>query len=282
MNSLVIGSTSTLGKAIARSLERLGPVKRAGRRDADITFDLAHPVLPTGDDRFDLVVHAAADFGGHEPDDLLRAEQANSVGTLAACQLAERYGARHFILLSSRWAAHQPGDPYYGIYALSKRHAEEVASLYCSTRGMALTILRIGQVYDSEGHCRPQQPLLYAIADNAAAGRAVQIFGNNDARRSYLHVQDLAEICTRVAAQGVEGLHNCAHPQAPRLSEIARAAFEAFGTPEEVQFLPQKNDIPDLPAFACATELFTRIDYAPRIDLRQGFELMKAHREAQP
>jgi len=279
MKSLVIGSTSTIGKAVARSLSRLGPVKLAGRRKADILFDLSQPVLPAGGEAFDVVVHAAADFGGGTPDDLIRTEQVNAVGALEACRLAEHCGARHFILLSSRWAAHQPGDPYYGIYAVSKRHAEELVSLYCQARDMALTILRISQVYDTQAQCRVHQPLLYAIADSAAAGEPVHLYGTNDARRSYLHVDDLAEMCVRVAEHGVEGLHNCGHPQNPRLSEIAEAAFEAFGTLTDVRFVPEKNDIPDLPAFVCSSDLFARIGYAPRVDIRTGFELIKAHRE---
>ncbi|MBK4994436.1 NAD(P)-dependent oxidoreductase [Pseudomonas sp. S37] len=281
MKSLVIGSTSVIGGAVAQALAQLGPVRLAGRRDADIAFDLNQPVLPVDAGQFDLVVHAAADFGGLEPAALLRAEQVNSVGTLAACQLAEHCGARHFVLLSSRSAGYRPGDPYYGIYALSKRHAEEVASLYCQQRGMALTILRISQVYDSQARCRSHQPLLYAIADSAAAGRPVQLYGSNDARRDYLHVDDLAQICALVAKRGIEGEHDCGHPQHLRLSEIALAAFAAFGTPADVRFLPDKADIPDLPAAAWASDLYTRIGYAPRIDMRAGFELIKAHREAQ-
>lgn len=278
MKSLVIGSTSTLGKAIAQALTRHGPVQLAGRREANIVFDLSRLDSPVCEQSFDVVVHAAADFGGAEPDDLVRAEQVNSVGALAACRLAEQCGARHFILLSSRWAAHQAQDPYYGIYALSKRHAEEVVSLYCQSRGMALTILRISQVYDSQAQCRIHQPLLYAIADSAAAGNTVKLYGSNDPRRNYLHVDDLAEICARVAEQRVEGLHNLGHPEDPRLSQIARAAFEAFGQPVDVQFLPDRADIPDLPMFACAHALFERIGYAPKVDIRRGFELMRAQR----
>ncbi|MBA6114554.1 MULTISPECIES: NAD-dependent epimerase/dehydratase family protein [Pseudomonas] len=281
MKSLVIGSTSTIGKAVARSLARLGPVKLAGRREADILFDLSQPVLPPGDQAFDVVIHAAADFGGAEPDDLMRTEQVNGIGALAACRLAEHCGARHFILLSSRWAAHQPGDPYYGIYALSKRHAEELVSLYCQARGMALTILRISQVYDSQARCRVHQPLLYAIGDNAAVGKTVYLYGSNDARRNYLHLDDLAEICVRVAERRVEGVHNCGHPQDPRLSEIAQAAFAAFGTPPDIRFVPEKDDIPDLPPFVCSGELFERIGYAPQIGIGEGFELIKTHREQQ-
>lgn len=279
MKSLVIGSTSAIGKAVARALSCLGPVRLAGRRDADIAFDLTHPVPPACDERFDVVVLAAADFGGALPQDLVRAELVNTVGALTACRLAEQCGARHFILLSSRWAAHQPTDPYFGIYSLSKRHAEEVVSLYCQERGMALSILRISQVYDSQGQCQPHQPLLYAIADNARAGNTVNLYGANDARRNYLHLDDLAEICARVADQGITGLHNCCHAQSPRLSEIAQAAFEAFGTPAAIRFLPEKSDIPDLPPFACSSELFSRIGFMPQIDIRRGFELMRAHRE---
>ncbi|WP_223472831.1 MULTISPECIES: NAD-dependent epimerase/dehydratase family protein [unclassified Pseudomonas] len=280
MKSLVIGSTSVIGKAVALALSRLGEVKLAGRRDADVTFDLASQAPCACDERFDVVVLAAADFGGRQPDDLVRAELINSVGTLAACRLAEQCGARHFVLLSSRSACDRPADPYFGIYSLSKRHAEEVASLYCQERGMALSVLRISQVYDSGEQCRPHQPLFYAIADKAQAGQAVELYGSNDARRNYLHLSDLAEVCARLAEQGIAGLYNCGHPESPRLSEIAQAAFEAFGKPVDVRFLPEKSDIPDLPPFDCAHELYKQIEFTPQIDVRRGFGLMRAHRES--
>ncbi|MEG1625778.1 NAD-dependent epimerase/dehydratase family protein [Pseudomonas sp.] len=279
MKSLVVGSTSVIGKAVVQALSRHGPVRSAGRRGADIPFDLSQPITPICNERFDVVVLAAADFGGTQPEDLVRAELVNAVGALSACRLAEQCGARHFILLSSRSASYQPTDPYFGIYSLSKRHAEEVVSLYCQARGMALSVLRISQVFDSQGQCRPHQPLLYAIADAAQAGRPVNLYGSNDARRNYLHLDDLAEICARVAEQGISGLHNCCHPETPRLSEIAQAAFEAFGTPADIRFVPEKSDIPDLPSFACANELFSRIGFIPQIDIRRGFEMMRAHRE---
>ncbi|MCJ8204758.1 NAD(P)-dependent oxidoreductase [Pseudomonas sp. RGM2987] len=279
MKSLVIGSTSVIGKAIAAELSRHGQVKLAGRREADLAFDLSSQEPCACKERFDVVMLAAADFGGSQPQDLVRAELVNSVGTLAACRLAEQCGARHFILLSSQSAGYQPTDPYYGSYSLSKRHAEEVASLYCQERGMALTVLRISQVYDSAEQCRPHQPLLYAIADKAQVGRTVELYGSNDARRNYLHLSDLVEVCARLAQRTIAGLFNCGHPESPRLSEIAQAAFEAFGAPLDVRFLPEKTDIPDLPPFDPAHELYERIGFTPQIDVRRGFELMRARRE---
>ncbi|MCM2459660.1 hypothetical protein HGO40_03980 [Pseudomonas sp. CG7] len=92
-------------------------------------------------------------------------------------------------------------------------------------------------------------------------------------------MSDLAEVCARLAEQGITGLYNCGHPESPRLSEIAQAAFEAFGKPSDVRFLPEKNDIPDLPSFDCGHDLYEQIGFTPRIDIRRGFELMRAHRE---
>jgi hypothetical protein len=83
-----------------------------------------------------------------------------------------------------------------------------------------------------------------------------------------------------MAEQGIAGVYNCGHPETPRLSEIAHAAFEAFGKPVDVRFLPEKSDIPDLPPFDCAHELYEQIGFAPRIDVRRGFELMRARRES--
>ena len=230
MNSLVIGSTSVIGQALIAALSRLGPVKSAGRRDADLFFDLGQPdSAPVTTDRFDVVVLAAADFGGNHADDLVRAEQVNAVGALAACRLALHCKARHLILLSSVSATYTPHDHYYSIYSLSKRHAEEVASLFCQQHGLALTILRPSQVYDAAGACRAHQPLLYAFADSAQAGTAISLYGNNDPQRNYLYLDDLVQICTRVAQATVTGLFTCVHPDSPTLSQIAQAALAAFG-----------------------------------------------------
>lgn len=280
MKSLVIGSTSVIGKAVASALAQLGPVKTAGRRDADLFLDLSQPdsAVPITE-AFDVVVLAAADFGGHTAEDLIRAEQVNVLGTLAACRVAQQCGAQHLIVLSSVFASHTPADHHYSIYSLSKRHAEEVASLFCQQHGLALTLLRPSQVYDAAGACRLHQPLLYVMADNAQAGRAITLFGNNDARRNYLHLDDLVQICTRVAQTSTTGLFNCVHPSSPRLSEIAHAAVSAFGQHVDVSFLRDKPDVPDLPPQAVDTAFYAAIGFEPQVDIHTGFNLIRQHRE---
>lgn len=279
MKILIVGSTSTIARAIAERVRRIGHVKFAGRRDADYLLDLAHlDQIPAISERFDLVIHAAADFSGASDQDLVRCELVNSAGTLAVCALARQVGAKRLLLISSSSAAYRPGDSHYGIYALSKRHGEEAAQLFCSERDIALTILRPTQVYDSAGGCRQHQNLLYFMADRAQAGEDICLHGSRDALRNYLYLDDLAEVCFRVVEQDCQGLYTCGYPQSVRLSEVARAAFDAFGQGGRVRFLPEHPDLADLPPLGPQV-LYDQIDYCPRVNINDGLKHIKQRRE---
>lgn len=280
MRILIVGSTSVIGKVLATRFERLGEVKLAGRRGADIPLDLTRwRDLPELEESFDVVVHAAADFGGTTDEDYIRAELVNAVGTLSVCRLAGRVQARHLVLLSSISATYQAGDPYYGIYALSKRHSEEAARFFCSERNLPLTILRPTQVYDDAGDCRRHQEFLYFMADRAQAGQDISLYGSNNALRNYLHLDDLAEICCRVVQGRSTGTFTCASPQSVRLSELADAAFSAFGRGGQLQFMADKPDLADLPAIDDYS-LYDQIEYWPGIGISDGFKRIRNHRES--
>ncbi len=256
-------------------------VKSAGRREANIPLDLsAWNFQVKTDEVFDVVIHIAADFGGNNDADYARAEMVNSVGTLSACSLASQVQAKHFVLISSIFATYSPQDPYYGIYSLSKRHSEEVAQFYCSERKLDLTILRPSQVYDDAELCRPHQEFLYRIADKAEAGKPVELFGSHDARRNYIHLSDLIECINRVIHQRLTGVFTCANPQSVTLSEMAHAAYRAFGTAHlgQVVFLKDRQDLLDLPPLN-EFELYSKIQFRPGIGIEEGYKRIQLHRE---
>jgi nucleoside-diphosphate-sugar epimerase len=276
---LIVGSTSTIARAIASRMRAHAEVKFAGRRDADYRLDLARPdSLPDIGERFDLVIHAAADFGGPADTDFVRAELVNAAGAVSACALARSVGARRVLLISSSFAAHRPGDANYGIYALSKRHGEEAAQLFCAERDLSLAIVRPSQVYDDASGCRPHQKFLYLMADRAQAGEDIEVHGSHDALRNYLYLDDLAEICARVIARQVEGVFSCAYPHHVRLSEVAAAAFGAFGRGGSLRFLPGRPDLPDVPPVE-PQALYDQIDYRPCVDIDEGMRRIRIHRE---
>jgi nucleoside-diphosphate-sugar epimerase len=275
---LLAGSSSVIAAAIARRIGGFAEVRTAGRSGADYMLDLAQPAsLPSIPERFDLVINCAADFGGPSDADALRAEVVNGAGALAVSALAHRTGAKRVLLVSSVSATYRPGDPHYGVYALSKRHGEEAAAFFCAANDLALTILRPTQVYDAEGACRRHQKLLYAIADQAESGEGVRLHGTHDARRNYLFLDDLAEICGRVIHGSVAGTFAVAHPRDVRLGEVAAAAIDAFGKRGRVSFLPGHPDIPDLPASG-DLPLYDLIGYRPAVDIGEGMRLIRENR----
>lgn len=280
MKILIVGSTSVIGQTFAARLRALGEVRTAGRREADFQFDLTQwERMPEIEEAFDVVIHVAADFGGGANDDFVRAELVNAAGTFSVCRLAQHVQAKHLVHLSSISATYQPGDPYYGIYALSKRHGEEAAQFFCAERGMALTVLRPTQVYDAAGECRPHQALLYVMADRAQAGQDIHLYGTHDARRNYIFLDDLSEICLRVLQGTHTGTFACGHPQSVRLSEMAGAAFAAFGNGGESQFMADKPDLADLPPVD-EDILYRQIGYWPGVDIGEGFRRIKHYRES--
>ncbi|MBL9153171.1 MAG: NAD(P)-dependent oxidoreductase [Verrucomicrobiales bacterium] len=277
---LVVGNRSLVGRAVGRFLGDAGfSVTWAGRSEADVLFDVSAPFcLPHGLSGIEAVVMVAGDFGGATGEDFERAEKVNAIGALNVCRLAEAIGARHVTLVSSISATYRPGDPYFGSYALTKRHGEELADLFCDQKGLPLAVLRPTQIYDDAGAGRRHQGLLYAVIDRAEAGETIEFFGSHDARRNFLHVDDFAEIVARSVARGLEGVYDCPHPESVRLSHLGRTALEVFGQGGEIRFLPDRSDLPDVPDVS-GEALYDAVGYRPVIDLAEGIRRIKRHRE---
>lgn len=145
-----------LGIALKPVLSGYGEVITAGRKNCDVYLDLDNDVenmhIPND---MDVIIHAVANFGGETDAEILNAENINVLGTLKVCQLAVRAKARHLVMISSIYSCLDEKSDYYNVYALSKRHAEELARLYCSSHSLPLAILRPSQIYgDSESFKR--------------------------------------------------------------------------------------------------------------------------------
>lgn len=280
MRVLIIGSTSLIGRHIGGSLSLDHEVLYAGRRRGDYFLDLEDMDHSFPDDqKFEAVIHCAAAFGGEAEDDFSRAELVNSVGSLAVAKLARRVRADHLVMLSSVSAFYAPGHAFYNAYALSKRHGDELVSLYCEKFGLPLTILRPTQIYGNEDGYRTHQPLLYHIIDRAAHGQDVVLFGRNDAQRNYLHVDDLKEVVKRVLTSRPMGIFPVTAHRSWALSEIAKFAFDAFGTPARVMFDPDRGDIPDLPT-PDSTPFLEKIGMTETIEMPEGIRRVALARRA--
>jgi nucleoside-diphosphate-sugar epimerase len=270
MRVLVVGGNSSLGSALKAVLSASCEVMTAGRANCEIALDLTWPLerflLPVD---IDVIVHTAAHFGGKTSADILEAENVNVLGTLKLCQAAISTKAKHFVFISSIFATLSEDSEHYSVYALSKRHAEDVARFVCATSSFPLAVLRPSQIYGPGPRFRTHQPFLHTMIDRARKGEDILLYGTRDPRRNFIYIDDLTAVISRVVSTGIVGTYACQHPSDVTYSQIAKAAFQAFGTRGSVRVLRDKPDIPDN-VFAIDDALYRVIGFRPSTSIEDG------------
>lgn len=279
MKTLVVGSSSSVGRALIPVLSEFSEVVTAGRTNCDITIVLGDPsVNYTLPDHIDVLIHTAANFGGGTDKEILEAELVNTVGTLKLCQAAVNAKVKHFILISSIFTELSIDSQFHSVYALSKKHSEEMAKFYCSKHSLPLTILRPSQIYGNEDHFRRHQPFIYAIADKAQNGENITLFGSHDPLRNFIYIDDLTTIIVKTIQNRVEGIYPCAHPDDVAFSEIVKAALDAFNSDASLLFLKDKADMHDN-VFKKDNSLYEIIDFYPQISIKLGMKKIADYRK---
>ena len=274
----IIGGNSALAKYLIQTLSPGNKVISQGRKYCDFYCNLQDDVESIViHDSPDVVICTAAAFNGKTDQEIVQTEDVNAIGTLKICIAAKRANVKHLILISSQSAILKENSLYYGIYSLSKRHAEELATYYCSMNHLPLTILRPSQIYDAKGEFRKHQPLIYLIADNAEIGKDITIYGSNDALRNCIYIEDLIEIINRVIERRCEGIYSCTNISDIRLSDIAKAAQCAFNAGGKILFLKDKIDIPNTIS-ENKPDLYEKIGFFPKTDIVEGRKKIAKYR----
>ncbi|MFM9840711.1 MAG: NAD-dependent epimerase/dehydratase family protein [Cyclobacteriaceae bacterium] len=278
MKVLLVGGTSSFGKVLIPALKEVAQIITTGRSNCDICLDLGNLAqsisLPNG---LDVIVHAAAHFGGKTPEEMIEAEIVNVVGTLRLCQASIKASVKHFIFISSIYSQMNPQSNYYSTYALSKKHGEEAALYCCDQLGLPLTVLRPTQLYGNTNDFGKHQPFLYAMVNKAEKGEDIALNGKNNALRNFLHAEDLAQIVLRVIQKTVIGVYTCQFPTDTSILAIAKAAISAFNSTGTVSFLEDKENI-ESNVFPIDVTLYKRINFFPQVSIEEGMRRIAKNR----
>lgn len=270
MKILIIGGTSTLARSLNQYLSNNHKVITAGRNSCDIQFDLNDEV---NSDLFpkniDVVIHVAATFGGKTYNDFTEAINTNVIGTLKVCQLSKDLNVNHLIIISSIFASLNDTSKFYSQYSVTKKHAEEIARLFCNEFNVDLTILRPSQIYGKSNNFAKHQPFFYHMLDNAKNGKDIYIYGNNDPLRNYIYVDDLNKIIILTIEKKALGTFYCGNMQDIHYSEIAETFLHAYNNGGELKFLIDKDDILDN-IFEKDNKLYEKINYYPSTTLSEA------------
>jgi nucleoside-diphosphate-sugar epimerase len=280
---LIVGSTSTVGRAIGAHLNPDCRVSYAGRSNADYSIDLeSDDSKAMAGARFDTVINVAAGFSGSSPHDFIRAAFLNTVGALRVCRIATEVFASHVVLMSSASADLPIEHSLYNVYASSKRHGDELADLYCRKFCMPLAIIRPTQIYDAAGACRKHQSTFYRIVDEASKGSDIMLEGAHDPLRNYIFLDDLSKVVKRVVELRATGIFRCAGPSNTSLGDLARETFSVFKQSGDVLFDKSLPAIEDLALDGYQAEILRKqIGVAATTTLTEGLQAIKRFRDGE-
>lgn len=220
---------------------------------------------------------SAADFGGPNPEDSVRAHQVNCLSVARMLLAASEGSLRHIILVSTVTAAYSPENALYSAYGLSKRRGEEIADVLCSSMDLKLSIVRISQMYDSVGECQKHQPSLYRIIRDVRSGLGLTIFGSRDPVRNYIHIDEAASLIRQMLTAEIVGNWECANPRDTSFVQIAECTSRHLGFDVSVTFDHSKPDLADVEVGAWPNA-FELLEVAPPRDICVGIkEILVAH-----
>lgn len=280
MKILLVGGNASLSTSLKPVLSAFADVVTAGRQGCDVKLDLASARIdvPVG---VDVVINAAAHFGGRSAADLREAVTVNVMGAMTLGEACFRAGVKHLVQVSSIFAQLPPDSPFHTPYALTKRQGDELLQALSQATGLPLAIIRPSQFYGAGDASRRHQPFLTSMIDKAASGEDIELYGAREARRNFIHVDDVAAVIAQVVRQGTVGTFACQHPADVGFGEIARAAIRAFGSASRLRFLHDKPNTPDN-VLPIDETLFNRIGLRPGISIDRGMAIEAERRRGRP
>ncbi|WP_082218817.1 NAD-dependent epimerase/dehydratase family protein [Paenibacillus sp. VT-400] len=277
MKVLITGSTSPLARNLYHSLSSKHEVFLSGRNhDAEVYIDFSdlNLEIPNLPENLDVIIHCVASFEGNSVKEAMRNEIVNSLGSFKIMQVAERTNCKNIIYISSLSTYSHAENEYFGSYGLSKRHGQENLEFLCLSQGINFTALLVSQIYDEHLQFFKHQGMFYRIIKQAYEGQDINIFGNKDPLRNYLHIKDLVKIISKTIDLRINGKYNCTYPRSYKIGELAMLAQSVFNKGGTINFLRDKPDIGSI-YIPDDCELYTMLDYKPEIDLKQGIEMLK-------
>jgi len=187
----------------------------------------------------EIVIHTVASFS----DDVQSSFETNVIGTLNICKYAKEKQSKHLILISSLSVYEREENEYFNLYGRTKKQAEEIAESYCEQHNICLTILRLSQVYDDCGIARKNQGMLYYFIDMIKKNKRIEIFGEKNPLRNYIHIDYLSLVIEDVIKKEKSGIYNIIEKKNHTIIEIAYMIFDILNIKPEIEFLVDKPNI---------------------------------------
>ena len=230
----------------------------------------------------DIVVHLAANTGvGPSVEDPMRDCKANVIGTLNILEECRHANTKRLVFASSgaplgvqipplhEEMAPHPASPY----GASKLAGEGYCSAYYHCFGVETVALRFGNVYgEGSGH---KQSVVAKFIKQARAGERLEIYGDGNQTRDFIHISDLTEAIIQAATvPGVGGetfqIATARETTVLEMTKTLIAVMREEGLPIPETYLGPTRDGDVMRNFSNTSKARERLGWRSQIALEDG------------
>jgi UDP-glucose 4-epimerase len=155
-------------------------------------------------------------------------------------------------------------------YGITKLTAEKYLEMHCQLHGQDAIVARLANVYGERQEWRKGQGLVMVALQRALSGEPLEIWGDGNAVRDYIHVSDVVIALKKlIPYRGDHRLFNIGSGRGHSVMEIVNAVHAVSGRRPQVRFLPGRAL--DVSASVLDnSRACSELDWLPRLDLENG------------
>ena len=255
-----------------------------------LRHDVTFPLYVEVDEIYNLACPASPIHYQHDP---VQTTKTSVHGAINVLGLAKRLRCRVFQASTSEVygdpTMHPQKESYWGnvnpigirsCYDEGKRCAETLFFDYHRQHGLEIKVARIFNTYGPRMHPNDGRVVSNFIVQ-ALQNQPITLYGTGEQTRSFCYVDDLIEGFIRFMASpgDLPGPVNLGNPAESSIRELADLVIEMIGSSSKLEFRPLPEDDPARrrPDITVAQE---RLDWSPRVDLREGLQSTIAYFES--
>ena len=195
--------------------------------------------------------------------------------TAALMERAREVGAQNFLFASTNAVVGdiggetiKPDLPLRPLtpYGATKAAAEMLLSAYSASYGMKTSVLRLTNVY-GPGMAR-KDSIVPRLMRAALSGETVQIYGDGNQVRDYVHVADVVQGFLKAGEAGLVGPAILGSGRSVSVNDIFEAARTVTGAELPADYVPAKAG--EMPAVVVDISGSEEFGYKPTLSLEQG------------